>query len=215
MKLELWLDVVCPWCYLGKRRLEEALRRFDHRDEIELTLRSFELDPTAPPRSEGTVAEMLARKYGSSPDEVRARQAQLVALGAEAGIDFRFDDAQHGNTFDAHRLIHLGAEHGLQAEVAERLMRGYFGEGLALGDREALVAAVAEAGLDADTARAMLAGQEYVSAVRADEQRGAALGISGVPFLVLDDRYGVSGAQPAEAFLQALHTAWDQRTAAA
>lgn len=215
MKLELWLDVVCPWCYLGKRRLEEALRSFDHRDELQLTLHSFELDPQAPARHEGTVAEMLARKYGSSIDEVRARQAQLVALGAEVGIDFRFDDAQHGNSFNAHRLIQLAARHGLADAVAERLMRGYFSEGMALGDPEAMIAAVAEVGLDADAARAALAGDDFVSAVRADEQRGAALGIRGVPFLVLDDQYGVSGAQPAEGFLQALQTAWDQRAAAA
>jgi predicted DsbA family dithiol-disulfide isomerase len=165
MKLELWLDVVCPWCFLGKRRLEEALRSFDHRDE--------------------------------------------------AGIDFRFDDAQPGNSFNAHRLIQLAKRHGVADAVAERLMRGYFSEGLALADAEALADAAAEASLDAAHARAALAGDELVSEVRADEHKGAALGIQGVPFLVLDDQYGVSGAQPAAGFLQALQTAWDQRAAAA
>jgi len=214
MDLELWIDVVCPWCCLGVRRLEAALGDFAHRDRVRLTLRSFELDPQAPARIEGTVAEHLARKYGSTLEQVQERQAQLTRLGAEAGIDFRFDRVRQGNSFDAHRLIQAAGAHGVQLPVAEELMRRYFGEGMALDDRAALVAAAAAGGLDADAARAALDGPAYVSEVRADEQRAAALGIRGVPFLVLDDEYGISGAQPAELFLQGLQTAWERRAAA-
>lgn len=213
MNLELWIDVVCPWCYLGVRRLEAALGDFEHRDHVRLTVRSFELDPQAPARIEGTVAEHLARKYGSSEAEVCERQAQLTELGAEAGIDFRFDDVRQGNSFDAHRLIQAAREPGLQLPVAKAIMRGYFSEGLAFADRAALVDAAIAGGLDGDAARAALEGPAYVSDVRADEQRAAALGIRGVPFLVLDDQYGICGAQPAELFLQGLHSAWDQRAA--
>ncbi|ADB51859.1 DsbA family oxidoreductase [Conexibacter woesei] len=215
MELELWLDVVCPWCYLGKRRLDAALERFDARDQITLVHRSFELDPDAPRRREGTLAEMLAAKYGGSVAEAEARQAQLTELGREDGIAFRFERAQPGNTFDAHRLIHLAASIGAQEAVVERLMRGYFGEGLAIGDPAELVAAVADAGLDAATAREALDGDDFAAAVRADEERGAALGIRGVPFLVLDGRYGLSGAQPVDAYLQAVEQAWGERAAVA
>lgn len=215
MELELWIDVVCPWCYIGKRRLEAALERFDARDEITLVQRSFELDPDAPREREGTLAEMLASKYGGTVADAEAKQAQLTELGLADGIAFRFELARQGNTFDAHRLIHLAAERGVQEAVAEQLMRGYFGEGLAIGNVDALVEAVAEAGLDRDEARAVLDGDRFAADGREDEQRGAALGIRGVPFLVLDGRYGLSGAQPVDAYLQALEQAWGERQAPA
>lgn len=214
MQLELWIDVVCPWCYLGKRRLEAALEQFDARDELTVVQRSFELDPSAPRVREGTLAEMLAEKYGSTVDEAEARQGQLVELGRESGIDFRFDVARPGNTFDAHRLIHLAREQGVADAVVERLMLGYFTEGLAIGDPAALAIAVAEAGIPQPEAHELLESDSFAEDVRAEEQHAARLGIRGVPFVVLDGRYGISGAQPVEAYLQALEHAWGERQAA-
>jgi len=215
MQLELWIDVVCPWCFIGKRRLDAALAQFDRRDEVELTLRSFELDPDAPATRAGSHAEMLAAKYGGTVEEARARLAQMTELGRADGIAFDFEIARQGNSFDAHRLIHLAAERGIEDAVAERLLRGYFGEGLAIGEREPLLDAAAEAGLARGQAAAALAGDAFAAAVRADEATAQQLGIRGVPFLVLDGRYGLSGAQPVEAFLQALQHAADERPAPA
>jgi predicted DsbA family dithiol-disulfide isomerase len=208
MKVEIWSDIVCPWCYIGKRRFERALERFAHQDRVEVVWRSFELDPNAPRRAEGTLEGMLAAKYGVSPDQAAAMNARVTALAAAEGLAYRLDQAQSGNTFDAHRLIHLAAAHDRQGAVKERLLRGYFTEGLAVGDPDALAAAVAEAGLPAGEVRAALAGDAYAAGVRADERRAAAFGITGVPFVVIDERYGVSGAQPAEVFLAALEQAW-------
>lgn len=215
MQLELWMDVVCPWCFVGKRRLDAALARFEHRDEITLTVRSFELDPSAPAVREGSHAEMLAGKYGGTVEDARARLAQMTEMGRGDGIAFDFEIARQGNSFDAHRLIHLAAEQGLAEQVTERILRGYFGEGLAIGERDALLDAVAEAGLDRAAAAAALAGDAFAEAVRADEAQAQAYGIRGVPFLVLDGRYGLSGAQPADAYLQALEQAWEEHRAAA
>ncbi len=209
------MDVVCPWCYVGKRRLDAALARFDHRDEVELTVRSFELDPSAPAVREGSHAEMLAGKYGGTVAEARARLDQLTELGRADGIAFDFEIARQGNSFDAHRLIHLAAAEGVADAVVERLLRGYFGEGLAIGDREALLDAAAEANLDRAAAAAALADGAYAQEVRADEEQAQRYGIRGVPFLVLDGRYGLSGAQPADAYLQALEQAWEEHRSAA
>ncbi len=214
MQIELWIDVVCPWCYLGKRRLEAALEQFDARDELTLVTRSFQLDPDAPPVAEGTLSQMLASQVrhhrrggrGAPEPDRRARQSR--------GIDFRFDLARSGNTFDAHRLIHLAREQGVASEVVERLMRGYFSEGLAIGDPAELAGAVAEAGLPQPEAHELLDGDDFAEEVRAEIQQAARLGIRGVPFLVLDGRYGLSGAQPADAYLQALEHAWGERQAA-
>jgi predicted DsbA family dithiol-disulfide isomerase len=208
MKIEIWSDVVCPWCYIGKRRFETALAHFAQRDQVQVVWRSFELDPRAPRRSPGTVNDMLARKLGGSVAQAAAMHAHVTALAAREGLDYQFDRAQHGNTFDAHRLIHLAAAHGLQAQAKERLLRAYFTDGLAIGDLDTLVAIGAELGLPADDVRAMLEGDAYADAVRADERRAAALGISGVPFYVIDEWYGVSGAQDPSVFLGALEQAW-------
>lgn len=210
MKVEIWSDIVCPWCYIGKRRFESALARFTHSDEIEVTWRSFELDPGAPRHASGTLAKMLANKYGVSPAKAAAMNAQVTTLAAEEGLDYQLDKAQPGNTFDAHRLIHLAATHDLQAAAKERLMRAYFTEGQAISDRDTLVSLGTEIGLPTDEVRAMLAGDGYADEVRADERQATAFGISGVPFYVIDQQYGVSGAQSAETFLDALEQIWAQ-----
>jgi predicted DsbA family dithiol-disulfide isomerase len=209
LSIEIFSDVVCPWCYIGKRRFEAALERFEHRDEVEVTWRSFELDPDAPREPQGTPAERLAAKLGRTVEEVRAMQAELTELAAKDGLEYHLDRTRGGNTFDAHRLVHLAARQGLQDAAWERLMRAYFTEGEDTSDHESLVRLFAEIGVDAGESRTVLASDAYADAVREDEQLATRMGIRGVPFFVLGRRYGVSGAQPAEAFLQALEQAWE------
>ena len=210
MKVEIWSDVVCPWCYVGKRRFEQALAGFAHREDVELVWRSFELDPTAgpSPATAGDYADRLGRKYGGGREGGQRMVDNMTATAAAEGLDFRFDKARTGNTFDAHRLLHLALERGVQDQVKERLDRATFSEGLAVSDHEELVAVVAEAGLDPDEARAVLASDRYADAVRADQAQARAYGITGVPFFVVEERYGVSGAQPAELIREVLETAW-------
>jgi predicted DsbA family dithiol-disulfide isomerase len=206
VKVDIWSDVVCPWCYIGKRRFEAALARFPHRDEVDIVWRSFELDPAAPPTAElrGTHAEQLQAKFGRSRAEIDQMLARVTAMAAAEGLDFRFDLNRGGNSFDAHRLLHLAKAHGVQDPLKERLDRGTFTEGLAVSDHGELTALAVEAGLDEAEVRDVLAGDRYADAVRDDQAQARAYGITGVPFYVLDGRYGVSGAQPAEHFLQAL-----------
>lgn len=208
MKIDIWSDVVCPWCYIGKRRFESALERFAHRDQVEVTWHSFELDPGAPRHTPGNLNDMLARKKGISPAQAAAMNAQVTALAAQEGLDYKLNQAQQGNSFDAHRLIHLAARHNLQAAAKERLLRAYFTEGLLISDTDTLVKLGAELGLPADEVRSMLTSGAYADEVRADERQASAYGISGVPFFVIDEQYGVSGAQSSELFLDALEQIW-------
>jgi predicted DsbA family dithiol-disulfide isomerase len=208
VKVEIWSDVVCPWCYIGKRHFEAALAAFDHRDEVEVVWRSYELDPTAPPEREGDYAGRIAAKYGMTREEAQVRIDRITSTAAQAGLVFDFDIARPGNTFDAHRLIHLGAERGLQDVVKERLLAATFVEGEPIGDRETLVRLAAAAGLDPEEARTVLEGDAHAEAVRADEREAVAYAISGVPFFVIDQTYGISGAQPPEVFIEILERAW-------
>jgi predicted DsbA family dithiol-disulfide isomerase len=203
MKVEIWSDVVCPWCYIGKRRFEQAVEQFG--GEVEVHWRSFELDPTAPATREHTASEHLAAKYGMSVEQAEASHAQMTELAAQEGLEYHFEKARGGNSFDAHRLIHLAAAHGKQAEAQERVMRAYFTDGVPIGDREALIGLGEELGLE--DARAALESDDYADAVREDEVLAQRIGIQGVPFFVLNRRYGVSGAQPADVLVQALEKA--------
>lgn len=212
LTVEIWSDVVCPWCYIGKRRFEAALARFAHRDEVEVTYRSFELDPEAPVRHAGTGPERLAEKYGVSLAEAQAMNDRVTTVAAEDGLEYHLDIARGGNTLDAHRMLHLAAAHGVQAEVKERLMQAYFTEGEPISDPDTLVRLTASAGVPEAEAREVLAGDAFTAAVRDDEQLGAQLGIRGVPFFVLGRRYGVSGAQPPDVLLGALEQAWEDVT---
>jgi len=215
LRVEIWSDVVCPWCYIGKRRFEAALARFAHRDEVELVWRSFELDVSAPPSTaeQGTYAERLAMKYGVSVVEAQAMIDNMTAVAAKEGLDFRFDLARPGNTLDAHRLLHLALEHGLQDELKERLDRATFMEGSPASDHSALKDLAIQVGLPEAEVDDVLTSDRYSDAVRADEAQARAYGISGVPFFVIDGRYGISGAQPADAVLQTLDKAWSERAA--
>ena len=212
MKVEIWSDVVCPWCYVGKRRFESALARFEHADEVEVVWRSFELDPEAPVRR-GSTREHLARKYGMSADQVAASQERLTAIATGEGLEYHLDETQGGNTFDAHRLLHAAGEGGLQDALKERFMRAYFTEGAAIGEREVVARLASEVGVPG--AAEVLASDRFAEEVRADEREAQALGIHGVPFFVVDRRYGIEGAQPADLILQALEQAWSERVAAA
>jgi predicted DsbA family dithiol-disulfide isomerase len=208
MQVEIWSDVVCPWCFIGKHRFESALARFAHRAEVQVTFRSFELDPTAPVLEHGSSAERLARKYGLSIDQARAAEERVELAAEREGLLIDHARLQRGNSFDAHRLIHLAADHDLQHEMNERLMVAYFSEGRPIGDTATLVELAVEVGLDPADARGVIDGDAYGQAVRADEAAASTLGISGVPFFVIDRAYGVSGAQNEDVFLQVLEAAW-------
>jgi len=208
MKIEIWSDVVCPWCYVGKRRFEEALSRFDHRDHVEVVWRAFELDPAAAPVRPGPYTERLAGKYHVPVSEAQAMIDHMSEVGRQNGLDLNFGISQPGNTFDAHRLLHLALEQGHQDALKERLFAATFTEGQPISDRDTLVRLAAEVGLDGDEAAAALDSERFGAEVRGDEQRAARLGISAVPFFVVDGKYGVAGAQPADLLVQVLEDAW-------
>ena len=198
MRVDVWLDLVCPWCYIGKRRLERALAAVPGGDSVEVVLRSFELDPGAPAAAGEPTLDHLAAKYGMSREQAEAAQARVTEIARGEGLEYRLADTRHVSSFEAHRLLHLAREHGTQLELAELLMHAHFCVGEDISDPAALERLAAAVGLG------LPAGDAYADAVRADERQAAAYGIHGVPFFVLADRYAVEGAQPAELLVQAL-----------
>jgi predicted DsbA family dithiol-disulfide isomerase len=216
MDVHIWSDVVCPWCYLGKRRFEHALALFDHRDEIRVMHRSFQLDPSRPRHQTMSRREMLKSKYQLSEQQVQDMDARMEHLADVEGLEYHLTDAGlTGNTLDAHQLLQLGQARGIQDAVIERLYRAYFTEQRSVFDRDSLVTLAGEAGLDQSEARDVLERDAYVDAVTADVLEARALGVSGVPFFVLGGRYGVSGAQATEVFTEALTKAWEEDRATA
>ena len=213
MNVEIWSDIACPWCYVGKRRLEAALAGFEHRDDVTVTWRSFELDPVAPRERAVDGATHLAEKYGTSVEQARAMQQRMTDTAAADGLDFRFDLARAGNSFDAHRLVHLAAAHGRQDAMEERLMRAYLTEGELMSDHATLERLATEVGLPADEVRDMLATDRFAAGVRDDEQTATSFGITAVPFFVVDRRIGAAGAQPPEVLGELLRRAWADRPA--
>jgi predicted DsbA family dithiol-disulfide isomerase len=210
MMIEVFTDIQCPWCYIGKRRLDRAIEQFEHRDQVEVVWRGYQLDPGAPFRYDGTVYDLVARRYGMNRQQAVAQHDELAALAALDGLQYRFDHTKPGNSLDALRLVHLGARHGLAAAVEEKLMRAYFTEGVHLGDHEALVRLAIEVGLDAAESRQALASDAFADDVRADRQRARALGLRGVPAFIFDDKVLVSGAQSIEALASALRRVWGE-----
>jgi predicted DsbA family dithiol-disulfide isomerase len=208
MRVDIWADIVCPWCYIGHSRFSRALGGFEHRDQVEVVYRAFELDPSIPPGQGTPILEVLAAKYGLSPAQAREAEAGVAATAAAEGLEFTADRAM-GNTFNAHRVVHLGREQDRQEAVLERLYRAYFAEGRPVFEPGDLAGLAAEAGLDQGAARRALEDGSYAEDVRADENEARSLGIGGVPFFVLDGKLGVSGAQPAETFARALRQAWE------
>lgn len=205
MQIEIWSDVICPWCYIGKRRFEAALAAFPHKEKVTVVWRSFELDTESPPQYSETLIEMLSRKYHVSLQEAENMNARVSSLAKEVGLNYRLSEARPGNTFDAHRLLHLAASRQAGDQATERLMHAYFSEALPVGDRAALASLAPEFGINSNDALAMFESDAFVEAVRADETRASALGISGVPFFVIDGKIGISGAQPVEVFADALN----------
>ena len=215
MQVHIWSDVVCPWCYIGKRRFERALEALAHRDQVEVTHRSFQLDPTRSRGETSSRRSMLMSKYRRAAAEVLQMDEKMEALAAAEGLEYHLTDANlTGNTLDAHQLVQLAKTHGLQDAMLERLYRAYFTEQRSLFDRESLVNLAGETGLDTDNARQALEDGRFADAVAKDLHDARQLGVTGVPFFVVDGRYAVSGAQPAEVFTQILTRAWEERAQA-
>ena len=205
MKVEIWSDVVCPWCYIGKRRFERAVAELgDDGRDIVVQWRSFQLNPDQPRGVRTTHAEYLATKLRTTKEQVQELNARVVGLAAAEGLAYDFDRYQVINTFDSHRVAHLGAAHGLGDAITERFLSGQLEQGEVLDDPETLVRLGSEVGVPADEIRDVLATDRYADAVREDEATARGFGISAVPYFVIDRRYGISGAQPTELFVQAL-----------
>jgi len=211
IKIDVWSDIACPWCYIGKRNLENGLAAAaadDDAPQVEVEYHSFELSPDTPVDFQGGEADYLATHKGISAAQAEQMLRRVTGVAADAGLTYRFDLLQHTNTVKAHELLHFAKANGMQLPLAERLMSAYFTEGRHLGQEDELVALAAEVGLDADAARRALEEHEYLDDVRADEEQARAYGINGVPFFVIDGKYGVSGAQPADAFAQIVRQLW-------
>ncbi|VEF49637.1 protein disulfide isomerase [Bacillus freudenreichii] len=211
MKIEVWSDYACPFCYIGKRRLEQALEKFPHRDQVEVNFKSFELDPNAPRDISQSIHEILASKYGMSVEEAKRMNEGMRQQAAEVGLTFNFDTLIPTNTFDAHRLTHFSKSKNKEAELTEKLLRAYFTESKHLGDREVLADIAQEAGIDREEVLEFLADEtSLANEVRGDEQMAQQMGVGGVPFFVINQKYGISGAQPTETFLSALEKVWQE-----
>ncbi|MFV0320619.1 MAG: DsbA family protein [Microbacterium sp.] len=218
IQISVWSDIACPWCYIGKRNLEKGLAEVaadDDAPQVEVTFHSFELSPDTPVDFEGDEVDFLAGHKGMPREQVQQMLDNVTGVAAKAGLDYRFDLLKHTNTVKAHELLHHAKAQGCQHEMAERLMAAYFTEGRHVGRIDDLVDLAAEVGLDRDAARAALESGHYVEAVAADKAQATAYGINGVPYFVIDGKYGVSGAQPAETFAQVARQVWAERREAA
>ncbi|GAA4367339.1 protein disulfide isomerase FrnE [Hymenobacter saemangeumensis] len=210
MKVEIWSDIVCPFCYIGKRHFEAALAKFPHADSVEVVWRSFELTPDYQPIPGRSVHESLAEKKGIPVAQAKQMGDYMSNMAKEAGLQYDFDRAVPTNTFLGHQLIHFAAKQGKQDAAKERLMAAYYTEGQNLNEIDTLVALAAELGLDASAARTALENGTYANEVRYDEYQAQQINVRGVPFFVFEDKYAVSGAQPAELFVEVLEKVWDE-----
>lgn len=210
MQVEVWSDIACPFCYIGKRRFEAGLDQFPHKDQVKIVYKSFQLNENAKKDMQYDAYDALSSRTGKSREEAKAIHERLAKQAEADGLDLRFDTLQLTNTLDAHRLLHFAAQHGKNNEVAELLFKAYFTECKHVGRHETLIAIAAEAGLDPKAVEEMLASDQYTDEVRADHLEGVRLGVSGVPFYVIDRKYAVSGAQPTNVFLEALEKTWGE-----
>jgi predicted DsbA family dithiol-disulfide isomerase len=213
VRIDVWSDVVCPWCSIGKKRLERAVAEFAHGDDVEVVYHSYLLDPSAPAKATGTAQEMLQRKYRLTPEQAAEAQERVIRLAAEEGMDWsRHHDSPHVGTTEAHRLLHLALAEGgprQQAALNDALLQAYFGDAADVADHRVLREIAVATGLDAARVDEVLTTDEYADAVATDIAQAQAFGATGVPFFVVDDRYGISGAQPTDLFRQALERAWN------
>ncbi|MET3695865.1 protein disulfide-isomerase [Bacillus oleivorans] len=210
MKIEVWSDFACPFCYIGKRRLEEALEQFPERDQVEVEFRSFELDPNAPKNSDDSLHEMLAKKYGTSVEQAKAMNNNVSEMANTVGLTYNLDQAVPTNTFTAHRLAQYAKTQGKEKEMVERLFKAYFTEGKHLSDHNTLLQLAAEVGLKLEDVKAVLESDEFTNEVHSNEIEAQQLGVTGVPFFVINRKYGISGAQPLEVFTQTLEKVWQE-----
>jgi predicted DsbA family dithiol-disulfide isomerase len=208
MKIEIWSDIACPWCYIGKRRFEDALGTFAHKDDVDVQWRSFQLDPSLPDHFDGTETEYLSQMKGMPSAQVLQMFDHVTQQAAAVGLNYDFDSIVVANSFTAHRFLHFAKTHGLMSQAKEALLSGHFEKGRDIGDIDYLAEVGREIGLDSDEVRRVLATDEYSEEVRSDISEARSLGANGVPFFVIDRKYGISGAQPADVFTQALETAW-------
>jgi len=215
IKVDVWSDIACPWCYIGKRKFERGAAEFaaggDDRT-VTVEFHSFELSPDTPVDFDGSEADFLAGHKGLAPDQVERMLEHVASVAASVGLEYDFDAVKHTNTVKAHELLHYAKRHGKQLEMTERLMKAYFTEGRHVGRVEDLADLAAEVGLDRDEVVRSLESGEHLPAVRADQRQAEELGVRGVPFFVIDRQYGVSGAQEAETFAQVLEQVWGMRT---
>jgi predicted DsbA family dithiol-disulfide isomerase len=213
LRLDIWSDIACPWCYIGKRHLEQALETFEHKDEVEVVWRAYELDPTAPKLRKDVTSnvERLAKKYRVTEADAVKMMDRVIGAGEAAGLDLKLKDSKSGNTFDAHRMLHWALEQGKQDALKERMMRAYQTESAIISDHDVLVNLAVDVGLDETEARAVVDSDRFTAEVRADEALAKELGITGVPFFVLANKIGVSGAQPVETMKLVLQKAWAER----
>ena len=209
MIIDVWSDVVCPWCFIGKRRLEKALTQFGHKDEIVIRHRAFQLQPDAGETM--PTSKLLAEKYRVSPDQVKEMQANVCAVADGEGLCYNLDDTLSGNTFDAHRLLLWAATIGKEQELLEAMYSSYFEKSLPLFAHQDLVAVAQSVGIAPVDAMNILESDQFITAVNEDRELASRLGATGVPFFVIDMKYGISGAQPLEAFIETLNTAWKER----
>ncbi|WP_100403234.1 DsbA family oxidoreductase [Bacillus sp. FJAT-42315] len=213
MKIEIWSDFVCPFCYIGKRRLEKALEQFPHKDEVEVVYKSYELDPNAKQENEQQIHEALAAKYGTSIEQAKQMTENISRQAAEIGLPFNFDNMRSVNTFHAHRLAKYAKDQGKEKEMVERLLKAYFTDSMNVNDQTILVELAKEVGLHEESVQALLVSDRFSEEVRADENLARKLGVQGVPFFVINEKYAISGAQPPEAFLSALQKVWEEENA--
>jgi predicted DsbA family dithiol-disulfide isomerase len=208
MVVEIWSDIVCPWCYIGKREFEKALNQFEHKEDVEVIWKSFELDPYSPKESTLDSYDLVAKKYGFTREKSIAMHQNVVQRASQIGLKYNMEKVKPSNSFDAHRLTHLAISHGVQNELVEHLSAAYFTEGKQISNPDSLVSVGIAAGLDANEITRMLESDSYSDDVREDENEAKTLGISGVPFFVINRKYGISGGQPSEVFLQNLNQIW-------
>ena len=210
MKVEIWSDIVCPFCYIGKRKFENALNRFDNKEQVEIIWHSFQLDPDVIPVQGQSVDQYLADRKGVSLKEGKEMNEYMSSIAKEVGLEYNFDKAIINNTMNAHRLLHLAKKGGVQNDVKEKLFAAYYTDGKDVGDTETLVQIGESGGLNADEIRELLQSNEYIKEVRIDQFRGEQLGVQGVPFFVFNSKYAVSGAQSAEVFSNVLEKVWEE-----
>ena len=210
MKIEVWSDYVCPFCYIGKRKLEEALKQFKSRDQVEIVFKSFELDPNAPRDTEEPYVEILAKKYGMPIERAQQMIDGVAQQAKTVGLDFHLDSSKRTNTFDAHRLTKYAEKHGVAAKLTETLLQAYFTDSKHIGDYETLTDLAVGAGLKKEEVTTFLNSDNLADIVRAEEEEARQIGVQGVPFFVIDRKYAISGAQSPEVFLETLEKAWGE-----